>query len=86
MIRGGRRKNKRNQQGVKNTVSSLGGTSDEWTGSEEEKKTDDWENAIERAMNKWRRESARPGGRMHESVSQPSQVGREIERRCWSSL
>ena len=53
-------------------------TSGEWTGSEEENKTEDWEKVIEDGLKEWRRESAQPGGRMHEFVSQAAQVDGEI--------
>ena len=44
---GGQKKNKINQQCERNTVISEERTSDEWTGSEEENKTEDWEKVIE---------------------------------------
>ena len=79
---GGQKKNKINQQWERNTVISKEGTSDEWTGSEKENKTEDWEKVIENGLMEWSRESAQPGGKMHEFVHQAAQV----YRRGWRSL
>ena len=75
---GGQKKNKINQQWKRNTVISEERTSDEWTGSEEENKTEDWEKVIEDGLKEWSRESTQPGGRMHEFVSQAAQVDRKM--------
>ena len=52
-MNGGGRKKQEKSTGMRNPWHSEEGTSDEGSGSEEDKKTEEWEKAVERALEEW---------------------------------
>ena len=77
---GGRKKDTKEETKGRNPWNS-GSSSEEWTTSEGEKTTEEWERGVEATLKEWAENSTQQGGKLHEFINQAAQAHTRTEGR-----